>query len=79
MRFAAFRQDGLRGLAVAVGSAGYVGLTSNDAAYPGDLDDLIAKGDGALASAHRALSAGRPIDLGTVSLLPPLSNPGKII
>ncbi|MBN8944932.1 MAG: fumarylacetoacetate hydrolase family protein [Rhizobiales bacterium] len=79
MRFAAFRQDGLRGLAVAAGAAGYVGLTSNDAAYPGDLDDLIAKGEGALASAHRALSAGRPIDLGAVSLLPPLSNPGKII
>lgn len=79
MRFAAFRQDGLRGLAVAAGAAGYVGLTSNDAAYPGDLDELIVKGEGALAGAHRALSAGRPIDLGAVALLPPLSNPGKII
>lgn len=79
MRFAAFRQDGLRGLAVAVGASGYVGLTSNDAAYPGDLDVLIVKGEGALASAYRALSAGRPIDLDEVSLLPPLSNPGKII
>ncbi|QCI65961.1 fumarylacetoacetate hydrolase family protein [Phreatobacter stygius] len=79
MRFAAFRQDGVRGLAVAVDGGRYIGLTAKDAGYPGDLDGLIVEGQAALAAAHRALSAGRPIDLDTVSLLPPLSNPGKII
>jgi acylpyruvate hydrolase len=79
MRFVAFRQDGLRGLAVAVGEGAHRGLTTADPAFPGDLEDLITEGREALEAAYRVLAAGPAVDLGAVSLLPPLSNPGKII
>src|ERR1700740_2836039 len=79
MRFAAFKSREREGLAVA-GSAGeFRGLYSDDANYPGSLDVLIHKGDGALERAAGALRAGDPVDLDEVKLLPPLAAPAKII
>ena len=55
------------------------GLLSGDASYPGSLDILIQKGRGALDAAAGALEKGCAIDLDQVTLLPPLSAPGKIL
>jgi 2-keto-4-pentenoate hydratase/2-oxohepta-3-ene-1,7-dioic acid hydratase in catechol pathway len=79
MRFARFTDHGRLGLAVANADNKFRGLTSADAGYPGDLDELIAQGEGALRKAGHALSAARLLDLTAVTLLPPLRNPGKII
>lgn len=77
MRFAHFRQGDLRGMAVDIGD-GFYGLLESAPDYPGDLDALIAA-DVSLDEAGRILWAGEPIDLSSVTLLPPLSRPGKII
>jgi acylpyruvate hydrolase len=79
MRFAAYRQGSIEGLA-AVGSHGvFRGYLASDESYPGRLSDLISRGDEYLRAAGKALLAGPAIDLSTVTMLPPLSAPGKII
>lgn len=79
MRFAVYREGARQGLAVAGESGGYTGLFSDEAGYPGDLETLLAAGPAALQDAGRALSAGRPVDLDAVTLLPPLAGKGKIV
>ncbi len=80
MRFAAFRQGGRQGLAAAMPGGAFHGLLEDDARYPGGLPDLVAAGAEALAEAGRALLlAGKVVDLDTVTLLPPLPNPPKIV
>lgn len=80
MRFAAFRSEEREGLATAVGSGGqFYGLYSDEAGYPGSLDNLIRRGRTALEAAAEVLKGGIVIDLDRVVLLPPLSAPGKII
>ncbi len=79
MRFAMFRSGEREGLA-AVGSDGqFYGLYSDEAGYPGSLDNLIQGGRTALEAAAEVLKEGIAIDLDRVVLLPPLSMPGKII
>ena len=79
MRFAAFLSGEQKGLAVAGPDGEFHGLMANDAAYPGSLDTLIVKGRATLDAAVAVLENGAPIDLEEVTLLPPLSSPGKII
>jgi acylpyruvate hydrolase len=79
MRFAAFSSGGQDGLAVAGANGQFHGLLTKDAGYPGPLDVLIRKGRSALDAAAAVLEKGPAIDLGQVTLLPPLSAPGKII
>jgi acylpyruvate hydrolase len=79
MRFAAFKSGEQEGLAVADLNGAFHGLLNGDAGYPGSLDVLIRKGRDALDAAAEILGKGPAIDLGQVTLLPPLSAPGKII
>lgn len=76
MRFASYQQQGKQGLALAVGAAWH-GLTEADLRFPGSLQALIEAD--ALASAAAVLRAAPLVDLAAVRLLPPLSNPGKIV
>ncbi|RJL05903.1 fumarylacetoacetate hydrolase family protein [Paracoccus siganidrum] len=78
MKFAAFCKYGRKGLAVEV-EGGFRGLTEDEAGYPGDLLTLIRKGGDAVAQAGAALQAAPQIPLGSVALLPPISDPEKII
>jgi len=79
MRFAAFSSGERKGLAVAGPGGQFHGLLSGDAGYPGSLDALIPKGCATLDGAVAVLQKGSVIDLDQVTLLPPLSTPGKII
>lgn len=82
MKFLSFKQDSQQGqqqgLAVADG-AGFKGLLASDANYPGSLSELIAQGPDALKRAGQTLLKGAAIDMTSVTCLPPLDNPGKII
>ncbi len=80
MRFAAYRQNGTEGIAVAeTAHAAFHACPSTDARFPGTLTSLVAAGPDALMSAGRAMLAGPAIDLDGVTLLPPLPTPPKII
>ncbi len=79
MRFAAYRQNGIEGLAAAEGDGPFHGYAATDSRHPGSLAGLIARGSEHLLAAGRALLAGPEIDLGAVALLPPLPAPGKIV
>ncbi len=79
MRFAAYRQNGVEGLAAAEGNGPFRGFAVTDSQHPGSLTSLTARGSGHLLAAGRSLQAGPEIDLGAVELLPPLPAPGKII
>lgn len=77
MRFLAFEADGRNGLAVAMEGGAYHGLTEADAAWPGDLETLIA--GGFPASAIAALRSGAAVDPATVTVALPVRRPGKIL
>jgi acylpyruvate hydrolase len=79
MRFAAYRQGTVEGLAAAAGSGSFRGYLASHPNYPGSLSDLISRGGGSLVDAGKALLEGPDIDLSTMTMLPPLSSPGKII
>lgn len=80
MRFAAYSQNGTHGIAVAENAhTAFHACPSTDANYPGSLTSLVAAGPDALMSAGRAMLAGPEIDLDSVTLLPPLPTPPKII
>ncbi|NYT43980.1 fumarylacetoacetate hydrolase family protein [Alcaligenaceae bacterium] len=55
------------------------GTTEDAPAYIGSLDEVIKAGSHALQAAIDDMAAQDPIDLQAVRLLPPLSQPGKII
>lgn len=79
MRFAAFRSGEQDGLAVAGSDGQFHGLLSGVADYPGSLQALIQKGRAALDAAAEVLQKGPTVDLNRVTVLPPLSAPGKIV
>ena len=79
MRFAAYRENGIEGLAAAEGSGPFRGFAATDSKHPGSLASLVARGGEHLFAAGRGLLAGPEIDLDAVELLPPLPAPGKII
>lgn len=77
MKFMSYAKGGQRGLAV--DSDGFVGLSEEDAGYPGDLLSLLRSGEGALTRAGEVLCAsGRRIDPTSITILPPVI-PGKIV
>lgn len=78
MRFASYAENGRQGLATLVDTSWH-GLTEADAGFPGTLLSLIEAGDAALAKAAAVLAGAPVVDLGGVTLLPPVSNPGKIV
>jgi 2-keto-4-pentenoate hydratase/2-oxohepta-3-ene-1,7-dioic acid hydratase in catechol pathway len=77
MRFTAFRDGKGIGLAASADGAAWRGLREGDPAYPGSLDAILRSG--ALVAAGEALLAGDRVDLGTVSILPPISRASKIL
>ena len=80
MKFLNFSQGEQRGLAVLDGQ-GFRGLMSTDAGFPGTLHSLLEKlekGPQALSQAADALRKGPAIDLGKITYLPPIENPGRI-
>ena len=79
MRFAAYRQNGVQGLAAAEGDGTFRGYAATDGKYPGDLAGLVAAGAERLRDAGHALLAGPEVDLGAVEFLPPLPAPPKIV
>lgn len=78
MRFASYECGGKWGIAAAV-NGGWHGLAEGDAGFPGSLQALIEAGGDALAEAGKALAGAPLVDLSSVTLLPPLSHPEKII
>jgi acylpyruvate hydrolase len=78
MRFASFAENGVNGLAVRTKTGGWAGLLENADGFPGNLETLLSRGN-SLNDAAAILARGKPVDLDRVTLLPVLSNPGKII
>lgn len=76
MRFVSYKSAGKTGLAVQVGQ-GWHGMTEGEAGFPGDLLSVI-RAD-ATAAAGAALTKAPAIDLATVTLLPPVSDPEKVV
>jgi len=78
MRFASYLNAGRPGLALKT-ETGWRGLSEGDASYPGTLQSLIQTGGDALSRAAAVLASAPAVVMGTVTLLPPLSNPEKIV
>ena len=78
MRFLNFKHAGHTGLAVADG-ADFKGLLSTDAGFPGSLESLLQRGPEAVTAAGTALLKGPLVDPASISYLPPLQNPGKVL
>lgn len=79
MRLARYIFDGVQGVAAARADGRFYGLSTDDEDFPGDIDELVAKGHDALAAAAETCLKGRPINLELAQLLPPLARPGKIL
>jgi acylpyruvate hydrolase len=77
MKFITFHSGDALGLAVSTGDNGYVGLTAGEPDYPGDLKSVLAR-DGLAEAGETLRAVGKPIDLATVRLAPPVV-PDKII
>lgn len=78
MKFMSYEQNGVEGLAIEVDGA-FRGLTSDAKSYPGTLLSLIQAGESTLENAAVALEKGDSIDLKSVTILPPVSTPEKIV
>lgn len=78
MKFVSFISSGVEGIAVENDEKFY-GLLSDDLNYPGNLLAIIQAGETYVAQAAKTLSQGDVIDLNEVTLLPPISNPEKIV
>jgi acylpyruvate hydrolase len=77
MRFASFARNGVRGLAVRTAAGGWAGLLADESGFPASLETLLA--GNSLNDAAAVLARAKPVDFDRVTLLPVLSNPGKII
>jgi acylpyruvate hydrolase len=77
MKFMAFEISGREGLAVESNGM-WKGLFVDEDGFPGSLDNLVMN-EQDLGLAAKALLAGRSIDPDSVSYLPPLKRPSKII
>jgi acylpyruvate hydrolase len=79
MRFVAFRDSRGVGLAVEDERGRLTGLHASSTAFPGSLERLIAGGQSALQNAYRVLKPAPELDPSTITYLPPLGAPSKII
>jgi acylpyruvate hydrolase len=78
MRWVAFSQSGVRGLAVEVDGQ-LRGLMESAYSYPGDLDTLLRQGAAALAEAAAVVAKGHALEPDAITYAPPLTRPAKII
>src|ERR1700736_5926327 len=78
MRLARFVLDGRQGIAALDGDTACGGF-GDEAAYPGEMDALLAEGPDILRAAGAALFVWTRIDLSRAQLLAPFCAPGKII
>ena len=78
MRFASFVKNGVHGLAVRTTAGDWAGMLAGESGFPGSLETLLTSGN-SLADAAAVLARSKPVDLDRVTLLPVLSNPGKVI
>ena len=78
MRFVSYLANGAVGLGLNVDGAWY-GMTALDAGFPGDLLSLIRAGGSSLNEAAAKLKKAVTIDLSKITLLPPVSDPEKIV
>lgn len=79
MRFMAFHSGGEYGLAAQAASGEWRGTTASAAGFPGTLDTLLPQGRAALEQAHARAIDGKPVDLDTAVVLPPVQRPPKIV
>ncbi len=80
MRIAAITQCGRRGLAAQRGLNGeFKAIFADEPNYPGSLHDLILRGKAGIEAGYRSLLTGKDIDASSISFLPPIANPEKII
>ena len=79
MRFAAYESKAGRGLAILLPNGEVRGLPDSDGNFPGRLEHLLSEGKDALATAGRRLSQAPVLDPATISWLPPLSVPTKVV
>ncbi len=79
MRYLHFLDRGRRGIAAAEKPGEFHAIMEADPQYPGNIDRLILQGPEALKRAGDIILKGNKIDLDSVTLLPPLPAPGKII
>jgi acylpyruvate hydrolase len=79
VKFFEYDQSGRRGIGVALADGTWAGRHEDDPAYPGSLMSLISGGAAVRRQAFATLAKGVPVDLGAVTVLPPLSSPGKIL
>lgn len=78
MRFASYESAGVPGIAL-WSDSGWRGLSRDMEQFPGTLQALIEAGGSALTDAARVLKVAPVIDLENVTLLPPVSQPEKIV
>ncbi len=77
MKIAMYTRNGVRGIAV-LSAEGPRGLEEGGPGWPGDLDTLIS-GGADLRDVGARLSSAPLLDAGTISYLPPLVRPSKIL
>jgi acylpyruvate hydrolase len=78
MKFASYVQQGREGTAAEIDGRWH-GFNVGTANFCGTLQSLIEAGGDALSKAAKTLAAAPAIDLASVTLLPPLSHPEKIV
>ncbi len=80
MRIASIDQSGRHGLAAQQGlNGGFKAVFADETNYPGSLQDLILRGKAGIEAGYRQLLTGKEVDPSTISFLPPVANPEKII
>jgi acylpyruvate hydrolase len=78
MKFASYEQHGQVGTAAEI-CGRWHGLHAGTAKYCGTLQSLIETGGDALSKAYHTLESAPTIDLTSVTLIPPISDPEKIV
>jgi Fumarylacetoacetate (FAA) hydrolase family len=76
MRLVSFCKNGVKGVALKA-DRGWTGLLEQEVGYPGDIDDLIAKGMDGLGNAKASLT-GTPSGVGLARNPPVYMRPGDI-
>ncbi|MBL1242075.1 MAG: fumarylacetoacetate hydrolase family protein [OCS116 cluster bacterium] len=78
MKFMSYIENNVEGIAVEVDGT-FKGMLANNSNYPGNLLSLIETGGSALNDAYETLKNAAEVSISNVDLLPPVSNPEKVI